>query len=41
VAQLREVFGARVLPKHLQHGIAWNNVYQKKDHRQDEPQRRQ
>jgi hypothetical protein len=41
VAQLREIFRARILAEHLQHRIAWDNVNQQKDHRQDEPQRGQ
>ena len=41
VAQLRNIFGSRVLAQHLQHGIARHDVNQQKDHREDEPQRRQ
>jgi len=38
VPQLREVLGARVLPEHLQHRVAWNDVDQHKNHRKNEPQ---
>ena len=41
MAQLRKIFGARVLSEHLQHRVAWNDMNQQKNHGQNEPQRRQ
>ena len=41
MAELRKVLGARVLAKHLQHGIAGHDVDHQKYHREDQPKGRQ
>ena len=41
MAQLRKVFGARILAEHLQHGIARHDVDHQKNHREDQPKRGQ
>src|SRR5580658_5805047 len=41
VAQLREVFGARIFTEHLHDGITGHNVDQSEDRREDQPDRGQ